>query len=75
MPIPADHTSGNALTTMAAPNARGTLQSDGVTLAPEATFDPKHVAEAVRYVASLPTDVTVLEMNVMATGMPYVGRG
>ena len=60
---------------MASANARGTLQSDGVTVAPEATFDTRHVAEAVCYVASLPTGVSVLDMSVMATGMPYVGRG
>ena len=49
---------------MAAPISRGALQGDG-RVVPEATFDPRHVAEAIVHIASLPTDVTVLEMNIM----------
>lgn len=55
---------------MAAPHTAGALRTP-----PEPTFDVAHAADAVVWVAGLPTDVTVLELNVMATGMPYVGRG
>jgi NAD(P)-dependent dehydrogenase (short-subunit alcohol dehydrogenase family) len=41
----------------------------------EPTMDVKHVARAVTYMAGLPLDANVLFMTVMATGMPYVGRG
>jgi len=50
------------------------LQSSGVVSA-EPTIDVQHVSRAVLHIASLPLEVTVLEMNIMATGMPYVGRG
>jgi len=49
-------------------------QADG-TLAPEPTMDVEHVARAVVHMASLPLDANVLFMTVMATKMPYVGRG
>jgi len=65
---------GNAHTPMAARLAVGALQPDGRTI-PEATFDPQHVADAIVHIASLPNEVTVLEFNIMATGMPFVGRG
>lgn len=65
---------GNALTEMALKNTQGILQANGSILS-EPSIDVKRVAEAVLHVASLPNDVTVLEMNIMATGMPYVGRG
>ena len=65
---------GNASTDMATPMQHGTLQAD-LSLKPEPTFDVKHVAEAVLYMASLPLDANVLFMTVMATRMPYVGRG
>jgi NAD(P)-dependent dehydrogenase (short-subunit alcohol dehydrogenase family) len=65
---------GNAATAMVAKNAQGSLQPDGRKLV-EATFDPQHVADAVLHIASLPNHVAVLEMNIMATGAPYVGRG
>ena len=55
---------GNAHTQMAGPHSHGALQPDG-RVAPEATFDPHHVANAIVHIASLPTDVTVLEMNIM----------
>jgi NAD(P)-dependent dehydrogenase (short-subunit alcohol dehydrogenase family) len=65
---------GNTATALAAPMAHGTLQAD-MSLKPEPTFDVKHVADAVVYMASLPLEANVLFMTVMATKMPFVGRG
>jgi NAD(P)-dependent dehydrogenase (short-subunit alcohol dehydrogenase family) len=65
---------GNAATDMTAAMARGVPQADGSTAA-EATMDARHVADAVLYMADLPLDANVLFMTVMATKMPYVGRG
>ncbi|MEY4762255.1 MAG: hypothetical protein RLZZ200_2111 [Pseudomonadota bacterium] len=65
---------GNVKTDIAIPMAQGTLQAD-YSLKPEPTFDVKHVADAVLYMANLPLDVNVLRMTVMATTMPFVGRG
>ena len=65
---------GNASTPLGSPLAQGTLQAD-LTLKPEPVFDPRHVADAVLYMAGLPLDANVLFMTVMATKMPYVGRG
>lgn len=65
---------GNALTEMAAPMAVGVPQANG-TIAAEAVMDVSRVAEAVVYMAGLPLDSNVLFMTVMATKMPYVGRG
>ena len=65
---------GNALTEMAAPMTVGVPQAHGA-IAPEAVMDVGHVAEAVLHMASLPLDANVLFMTVMATKMPYVGRG
>ncbi len=65
---------GNAATSLAASFSTGTLQAD-LSLKPEPTFDVKHVAEAVLYMASLPPEANVLFMTVMATKMPYIGRG
>jgi len=59
---------------MAARLATGALQPNGQII-PEATFDVKHVADAIVHIASLPNSVSILEMTIMATGMPYVGRG
>lgn len=53
---------------------RGVLQANG-TIAPEPMMDASHVANAVRHMASLPLDANVLSMTVMASGMPFVGRG
>ena len=50
------------------------MQAD-LTLKAEPTFDVAHVAEAILYMAGLPLDANVLFMTVMATRMPYVGRG
>lgn len=65
---------GNTTTEMTSPMSHGTMQADG-TLQPEPQFDTRHVAEAVLYMASLPLEANVLFMTVMATKMPYVGRG
>jgi NAD(P)-dependent dehydrogenase (short-subunit alcohol dehydrogenase family) len=65
---------GNTATEMTSPMGRGTLQADG-TLQPEPKFAVKHVADAVLYMAGLPLEANVLFMTVMATKMPYVGRG
>jgi NAD(P)-dependent dehydrogenase (short-subunit alcohol dehydrogenase family) len=65
---------GNALTDMARPMTVGVPQANG-TMAPEAVMDVERVADAVVHMASLPLDANVLFMTVMATKMPYVGRG
>jgi NAD(P)-dependent dehydrogenase (short-subunit alcohol dehydrogenase family) len=65
---------GNTATDMATPMINGTLQAD-FSLKVEPTFDVKHVADAVLYMANLPLDANVLFMTVMATKMPLVGRG
>jgi NAD(P)-dependent dehydrogenase (short-subunit alcohol dehydrogenase family) len=65
---------GNTATALATPMAHGTLQAD-MSLKPEPTFDVKYVADAVVYMASLPLEANVLFMTVMATKMPFVGRG
>jgi NAD(P)-dependent dehydrogenase (short-subunit alcohol dehydrogenase family) len=65
---------GNALTEMAQPMTVGVPQANG-TVAAEAVMDVRHVADAVLHMASLPLDANVLFMTVMATKMPFVGRG
>ncbi len=65
---------GNAATEMTDKMKAGVLQADGSTAA-EPTMDPDHVARAVVYMASLPLDANVTFLTVMATKMPYVGRG
>jgi NAD(P)-dependent dehydrogenase (short-subunit alcohol dehydrogenase family) len=66
---------GNAETDLTEPmRTTGVLQADGST-AREPTIDPAHVARAVVYMATLPLDANVQFMTVMATKMPYVGRG
>jgi NAD(P)-dependent dehydrogenase (short-subunit alcohol dehydrogenase family) len=65
---------GNAETEMTARMAQGVLQADGRTAA-EPTMDVQHVARAVLYMASLPLDANVLFLTIMATKMPFVGRG
>jgi NAD(P)-dependent dehydrogenase (short-subunit alcohol dehydrogenase family) len=65
---------GNAASDMAAVMQRGVPQPNG-TIAPEPVMDLKHVADAVLYMAGLPLDANVLFMTVMATKMPFVGRG
>lgn len=65
---------GNALTDLSERMTRGVLQANGDTAA-EPMVDVKHVADAVRYMASLPLSANVLNITVMATNMPFVGRG
>jgi NAD(P)-dependent dehydrogenase (short-subunit alcohol dehydrogenase family) len=65
---------GNADTEMTARMNEGVLQADGRTAA-EPTMDVQHVARAVLYMASLPLDANVLFLTIMATKMPFVGRG
>jgi len=65
---------GNAATEMTARMARGVPQADG-TMKPEPTMNADHVADAVVHMASLPLDANILTMTVMATQMPFVGRG
>ncbi len=65
---------GNAATPMTERMAKGVLQPDGSTRA-EATMDAAHVASAVAYMASLPPDANVPFLTVVATAMPYLGRG
>jgi NAD(P)-dependent dehydrogenase (short-subunit alcohol dehydrogenase family) len=65
---------GNAATDLTAKMASGVPQANG-TVAVEPLFDPAHVASAVLYMASLPLDANVQFMTVMATKMPFVGRG
>ncbi len=65
---------GNAATPMTARMADGVAQANG-SVAAEPTIDVDHVANAVVYMANLPLDANVLTMTVMATRMPFVGRG
>jgi NAD(P)-dependent dehydrogenase (short-subunit alcohol dehydrogenase family) len=65
---------GNALTDLAARMAQGVPQADG-SIRPEPLMDVKHVGEAVLHMANLPLDVNVQFMTIMATKMPFVGRG
>jgi NAD(P)-dependent dehydrogenase (short-subunit alcohol dehydrogenase family) len=65
---------GNAATELAGGFAHGTAQADG-TVRPEPLMDVAGVARAVVYMASLPLDANVATMTVMATAMPFVGRG
>ena len=65
---------GNALTDLSARFETGTMQANG-EVRPEPTFDVKHVADAVLYMAGLPLNANVQFMTVMATKMPFVGRG
>ena len=59
---------------MAAPLGRGTEQANGSIMA-EPLMNVAHVATSVLHMAELPLDANVLFMNVMATNMPFVGRG
>ena len=65
---------GNAETDMARRMKDGVPQADG-SIKPEPLMDPKHVANAVVHMASLPLEANVQFMTVMATKMPYIGRG
>ena len=65
---------GNASTDMTTRMSSGVLQADG-SMAIEPTIDAGHVAGAVSYMAALPLEANTLTMTVMATQMPFVGRG
>lgn len=64
---------GNAATDMSA--STGAQQPSGGLTEPEPRIDVEHVADAVAYMANLPLDTNVLFMTIMATRMPFVGRG
>ena len=65
---------GNAQTELAARMANGVPQANG-TIAPEPLMDVEHVGNAVLHMANLPLDANVQFMTIMATKMPFVGRG
>jgi NAD(P)-dependent dehydrogenase (short-subunit alcohol dehydrogenase family) len=65
---------GNAATELTERMAAGIIQANGSTM-PEPRMDLKHVADAVVYMANLPLDANVQFMTVMATRMPFIGRG
>ena len=65
---------GNAATELSERMAQGVPQANGSMLA-EPRFDVQHAADAVLYMASLPLDTNVQFMTVMATQMPFIGRG
>jgi len=65
---------GNAATDLAARMAKGVPQANG-SIAVEPLMDVEHVANAVCYMASLPLEANVQFLTVMATKMPFVGRG
>lgn len=65
---------GNAATDMSQAMTQGVLQANG-TVAPEPRMDVEHVARAILHIANLPLDVNVQFMTIMATKMPFIGRG
>ena len=65
---------GNAISPMTERMAQGVRQANG-TMAPEARMDPSHVGDAVVFMANLPLDTNVHTMTIMASKMPFVGRG
>jgi len=65
---------GNAASDMTGAMSKGVPQADG-TLRPEPVMDVAHVADAVCHMADLPLDANVQFMTIMATGMPFIGRG
>jgi NAD(P)-dependent dehydrogenase (short-subunit alcohol dehydrogenase family) len=65
---------GNAATDMTARMSKGVPQADG-SVRPEPTMDVRHVADALVHMANLPPEANVQFMTVMATKMPFVGRG
>jgi NAD(P)-dependent dehydrogenase (short-subunit alcohol dehydrogenase family) len=65
---------GNAATEMTERMAKGVAQADG-TVRPEPRMNVQHVADAIVYMANLPLEANVQFMTVMATKMPFVGRG
>src|SRR5690606_25973962 len=65
---------GNAATEMTDAMKDGVMQADG-SIRPEPRMDVRHVADAVVYMASLPLETNVQFMTIMATKMPFLGRG
>ena len=65
---------GNADTEMTERMNTGILQAHGA-VAPEPRFDVNHVAQSIVYIANLPLETNVQFMTIMATKMPYIGRG
>jgi NAD(P)-dependent dehydrogenase (short-subunit alcohol dehydrogenase family) len=65
---------GNANTEMTQWIAAGAPQADGSIMA-EPTYDPQHAADAVAFMAGLPLDANVQFITIMATTMPFIGRG
>jgi NAD(P)-dependent dehydrogenase (short-subunit alcohol dehydrogenase family) len=65
---------GNAATTMTSRMSQGAMQADG-SLRREATMDVRHIADAIVHMDSLPLDANVQFMTIMATQMPFIGRG
>ncbi len=65
---------GNALTELSARIATGVKQANGERI-PEAMIDVQHIADAIVHMASLPIDVNVQFITIMATKMPFIGRG
>jgi NAD(P)-dependent dehydrogenase (short-subunit alcohol dehydrogenase family) len=65
---------GNAVTTLASRMQKGVKQANG-TIAPEPMMDVSYVGAAVLHMANLPLEVNVQFMTIMATQMPFVGRG
>lgn len=65
---------GNALTPMAARMVEGVPQAD-LTIKPEPVMDVDHVGEAIVHMAGLPLETNIMSMTIMATKMPFAGRG
>lgn len=65
---------GNAATDMTTKMAKGVPQADG-SVKPEPTMDVQHIADAITHMASLPLDANIQFMTIMATKMPFIGRG
>ena len=65
---------GNAVTELAARMAKGVQQANG-TIAPEPLMDVQHVADSIVHMAGFPLETNVQFMTIMATKMPFIGRG
>jgi NAD(P)-dependent dehydrogenase (short-subunit alcohol dehydrogenase family) len=65
---------GNAMTDMTRSSSAGQLQPNGETV-PEPRMDVEHVAQAIVFMASLPLESNVQSLTIMATKMPFIGRG